>query len=102
MLSSAYRFLMVLCQLKTRLVANGNHHTKGLDYNETFSPVAKQPTIRLVLSSATNYNWLVCRLDVTSAFLQGIFFFDEKTFMKQSLGLGIPLIWVMFVTRENL
>lgn len=66
--------LMVLCQLKTRPFANGNHHTKGLDYNDTFSPVAKQPTIRLVLSFAINYNWLICRLDVTSAFLQGFFF----------------------------
>lgn len=46
-----------ISRYKARLVAQGFQQTEGLDYNETFSPVIKQPTIRLVLSLALHFEW---------------------------------------------
>ena len=42
---------------KARLVAKGFHQQEGIDFSETFSPVIKHATIRLVLSIAVTYNW---------------------------------------------
>lgn len=39
------------------IVANGFHQKEGIDYNETFSPVVKHSTIRLVLSLAVSNKW---------------------------------------------
>lgn len=61
-----------IAQFKARLVATGFHQDQGLDYNQTFSPVVKQATIRVVLSLAVQFNWPLHQLDVTNAFLHGI------------------------------
>ena len=44
-------------QRKTRLVAKGFQQTMGLDYDETFSPVFKPSTVRIILSIAVHLNW---------------------------------------------
>uniref|UniRef100_A0A3Q7GFD5 Reverse transcriptase Ty1/copia-type domain-containing protein n=1 Tax=Solanum lycopersicum TaxID=4081 RepID=A0A3Q7GFD5_SOLLC len=44
---------------KARLVSKGYNQEYGLDYSETFSPVIRQKTIRLVLSLAVRNNWLI-------------------------------------------
>jgi hypothetical protein len=54
---------------KDRLVAKGFSQVEGIDYTETFAPVAKMNSIRLVLSLATSYKWEVHQMDVKSAFL---------------------------------
>ncbi|XP_013639256.1 PREDICTED: uncharacterized protein LOC106344416 [Brassica oleracea var. oleracea] len=56
---------------KTRLVARGFTQTYGEDYLDTFAPVAKLHTIRIILSLAVNLEWDLWQMDVKNAFLQG-------------------------------
>lgn len=73
-----------IARYKARLVANGNQQAEGLDFLETFSPVVKQPTVRIILS----YKWPLKQLDVSNAFLHGVI--HEDVCMKQPLGYKDP------------
>lgn len=69
---------------KARLVAKGFTQKEGLDYNEIFSPVVKQTSIRVVMALVAQYNLELQQMDVTTAFLPGDL--EETIFMKQPEG----------------
>lgn len=52
-------------------MAKGYHPRRGLDYDETFNPVVKKPTVRMILSLAAQFGWSFRQLDVKNAFLHG-------------------------------
>ncbi|GJV20555.1 putative RNA-directed DNA polymerase [Tanacetum coccineum] len=69
---------------KARLVAKGYTQTHGIDYEETFSPVAKIKSIRIMLAIAAFHDYEIWQMDVKTAFLNGKL--TEDVFMAQPEG----------------
>lgn len=73
-----------VARYKARLVAKGFTQTPGLDFKETFAPVVKPQTIKVVLTLALAQGWSLHQMDVNNAFLQGKL--TEDVYMQQPPG----------------
>ena len=56
---------------KARLVAKGFQQVQGVDYEETFSPVAMLKSVRIMLAIAAYFDYEIWQMDVKTAFLNG-------------------------------
>lgn len=56
---------------KARLVVCGNRQVEGIDYGETFTPVAKMVTVRTVMTVAASCHWELHQMDIDNSFLHG-------------------------------
>lgn len=72
---------------KARLVAKGYSQIPGLDYNETFAPVVKSTSVRILLAIAAHHNLLVHQLDVKTTFLNGLL--EEDIYISQPKGFMV-------------
>jgi transposase InsO family protein len=69
---------------KARLVAKGYAQRHGVDYEETYAPVCRIGSIRVLIALAAHFDWEVHHMDVTSAFLNGDL--EETVYMEQVPG----------------
>ena len=65
------------------MVAKGYNQEKGIDYDETFAPVARIEAIRLLLAFACFMNFKLFQIDVKNAFLNGLI--QEEVYVEQPL-----------------
>ncbi|GJW23146.1 zinc finger, CCHC-type containing protein [Tanacetum coccineum] len=71
-------------KFKARLVIQGFRQKEGIDYFDTYAPVARITTIRLLLALAAIHNLVIHQMDVKTTFLNGDL--DEEVYMKQPKG----------------
>ncbi|GJS22449.1 retrovirus-related pol polyprotein from transposon TNT 1-94 [Tanacetum coccineum] len=74
----------VVTRNKARLVAQGYNQQEGIDYDETYAPVARLESIRILLAYACALDFKLYQMDVKSAFLNG--FINEEVYVAQPLG----------------
>ena len=73
-----------ISRYKARLVAQGFSQEHGIDYSDTFSPVVRHTTVRIIIALVAMNKWELKQLDVKNAFLHGEL--QEKVYMKQPQG----------------
>ena len=73
---------------KARLVAKGYSQEEGIDFDETYAPVARLEAIRLLLAYACYKNFKLFQMDVKSAFLNG--YIKEEVYVEQPPGFEDP------------
>ncbi|GJW70244.1 retrovirus-related pol polyprotein from transposon TNT 1-94 [Tanacetum coccineum] len=74
----------VVSRNKARLVAQGYNQQEGIDYDETYAPVARLEAIRILLAYACALDFKLFQMDVKSAFLNG--FINKEVYVAQPLG----------------
>ncbi|GJZ34105.1 retrovirus-related pol polyprotein from transposon TNT 1-94 [Tanacetum coccineum] len=74
----------IVSRKKARLVAQGDNQQEGIDYNETYAPVSRLKSIRLLLAYTCALDFKLFQMDVKSVFLNG--FINEEVYVAQPLG----------------
>jgi hypothetical protein len=75
---------MVVTRNKAQLVAKGYSQVEGLDFDETYAPIARLESIRILLAYATYHGFKLYQMDVKSAFLNGPI--KEEVYVEQPPG----------------
>ena len=89
----------IIIRNKTRLVAQWYNQQEGIDYEETFAPVAILEAIRMLLALASHKNFILYQMDVKSAFLNG--FINEEVYVEQPPGLEVLISLIMFLNSKR-
>ena len=82
---------------KTRLVAKGFTQEYGINYEETFAPIARISSVRALLAVIVASKWEFFQMDVKNAFFNGDL--SEEVYMQPPLGLSVELNKVCHLRR---
>ena len=74
----------VITRNKARLVAKCYNQEEGIDYDETYAPIARLEAIRMLLDFASFMDFKLYQMDVNSAFLKG--YIEVEVYVEQPLG----------------
>ena len=72
---------------KAKFVARGFSQKEGIDYEETFTPVARYTSIRTIIALAAKMKWKLHQMDVKTAFLNGVI--EEEVYIEQPQGFEV-------------
>jgi hypothetical protein len=86
----------VVTRNKARLVAKVYAQVTGLDFEETFAPVARLESIRILLAYASHHSFKLFQMDVKSTFLNGPI--KEEVYVEQPLALRMTGILIMYIS----
>jgi hypothetical protein len=90
----------VVTRNKAQLVAKGYSQVKGLDFGETYAPVARLESIRILLAYATYHDFKLYQMDVKSSFLNGPI--KEEVYVEQHLGFKDSEYLTMCINSQRL
>jgi hypothetical protein len=85
---------------KTHLVAQGYSQVNGLDFGETFAPVARFEAIRILLAFAASKGFKLYQMDVKSAFLNGVI--HEEVYVRQPQVSRVPNTQIECISFQRL
>ena len=93
-----------IAKFKARLMAQGFTQKKGIDFDETYAPVTRLSSVRLLLTIAAAKGYKIAQLDVDSAYLNG--FIDKEIYMRQPPGFVDPdhpsKVWLLLKSLYGL
>ena len=85
---------------KSRLIARGFTQSYGVDYFETFAPVAKMETIRILIALVAHSRWTILQFGVKNAFLHGDL--TKEVYMQHPLGYSLGPLGAVYRLRKSL
>jgi hypothetical protein len=72
---------------KERFVARGFSQKEGIDYEETFAPVARYTSIRTIIALTTKMKWKLHQMDMKTTLLNGVI--EEEVYIEQPQGFEV-------------